>query len=390
MPLLLVLSAASFVSAFTIQLLNPLMPAIARDFGMPVEQAAMLASAFAITYALAQPLLGPIGDALGKALVIKVCLGMLGLSLLVGAVAQTFEQLFVARMLSGVAGGGIIPVAFAMIGDRFAVAERQVALARLVMAAQIAILLGAMVGGLVAAQMSWRYMFFVPAVLTAIAFILALRSLTPRADAQRLPISLARSKAGYLEAVSGPFARITLGGVFFGGMALWGLLPFIAGRLEQRGLAGLSESGLVIGCLSLGGLVFTIFVKQLLVRLGRGGLVRTGGMLATTGLAVVAFSPHWLVEAAAFFCVGLGYFMVHNSLQALATELAPTARGSGVALFACVLFTGQALGPLVYRAMFAAFGQNVPVLIGAAVLLIVALIVSRKLYAADRVAVPTA
>jgi hypothetical protein len=43
--------------------------------------------------------------------------------------------------------------------------------------------------------------------------------------------------------------------------------------------------------------------------------------------------------------IGLSYYMLHNCLQTEATELAPTARGSAVALFACGFFLGQALGP---------------------------------------------
>jgi predicted MFS family arabinose efflux permease len=42
--------------------------------------------------------------------------------------------------------------------------------------------------------------------------------------------------------------------------------------------------------------------------------------------------------------LGLGYYMLHNTLQTRATEMAPEARGSAVSAFAFCLFLGQTLG----------------------------------------------
>lgn len=383
MPILVVLSIAAFVSAFSIRMIDPLVPAIARDFGIGVETAAMLASAFTFTYALSQPALGPLGDATGKARIIKICLALLTLSLLAGAMATSFNMLFAARMLGGAAGGGIIPVSFAIIGDRFNGPDRQVALARLVMSSQIAILFGSAVGGIVATSFGWRHMFIWPAFATGAAFLLTLIALPARKNVVREPMSLARSKAGYVESLSGPFAFVCLTGVFLEGIAMSGMTPFLAARLEQRGLGGLREAGIVIAAMALGGITFTLVVRQLLARLGRGGLVRAGGILVTASLAVVAYSPSWIAEGVALFATGFGFFMIHNSLQALGTELAPNARGSGVAMFAFIFFLGQAFGPVVYRALFATLGPSLPILLGAATLLAVALVVAAKLDATD-------
>jgi predicted MFS family arabinose efflux permease len=384
MPLLLVLSISAFVSAFAIRMIDPLVPAIAREFGISLGAAAMLASAYTFPYALSQPVFGVIGDATGKARVIKICLAGLAASQLLGAYATSYEAVFVSRMLAGIAGGGIIPVSFAIIGDRFSIADRQVALARLVMSSQIAILLGSVVGGIVATSVGWRHMFLWPALITAVAFVLTMLALPARKGVVREPMSIARSKAGYMEALSGPFALVCLIGVFLEGVAMSGLTPFLAGRLEQRGLGGLREAGIIIAAMSLGGIAFTLLVKTLLARLGRGGLVRIGGFLVAVSLVAVAYSPSWIAEAVALFATGFGFFMIHNSLQALGTELAPNARGSGVAMFAFIFFLGQAFGPVVYSLLFAKLGVSLPIVIGAVTLLAVALTVAAKLDAADR------
>ena len=51
--------------------------------------------------------------------------------------------------------------------------------------------------------------------------------------------------------------------------------------------------------------------------------------------------PTWWLGALAMFVAGVSFYMLHNSMQTEATELAPSARGSAVALFACGFFIGQ-------------------------------------------------
>ena len=105
---------------------------IARDLATPVETVALLAAAFALPYAFIQPILGPIGDALGKERVMKVCLALLALALVGSALAPDIDDaLFALRIVAGAAAGGVIPLALALIGDRVEMAQRQVAISRL-------------------------------------------------------------------------------------------------------------------------------------------------------------------------------------------------------------------------------------------------------------------
>jgi predicted MFS family arabinose efflux permease len=54
--------------------------------------------------------------------------------------------------------------------------------------------------------------------------------------------------------------------------------------------------------------------------------------------------PAWQISSLANVLLGFGFFLVHNTLQANATQMAPDARGSAVSLFAFFLFMGQASG----------------------------------------------
>ena len=61
---------------------------------------------------------------------------------------------------------------------------------------------------------------------------------------------------------------------------------------------------------------------------------------------VVAFTPYWVLALPACLIGGFGFFMLHNTLQANAAQMAPTARGTAVSLFAASLFLGQSVGVL--------------------------------------------
>ena len=373
MPLLLVLCTAAFVSAFSIRILDPLVPSIARDLGVAIGAAAMLAPAYTFPYALSQPVLGGLGDRFGKERIIKICTAILTLALIAAVFAPSYVLLFAARCLAGVGGGGMIPIAFAIIGDRFPVAERQVALARMVMASQVAILLSASLSGLIAARFDWRLVFAMAAVVAGVSFVLLMRGLPAAPAPAPSPLGPASMKAQYRAVLSSPMARYVLPGALVEGMTLFGLLPFVAYRLEVRQLGGMEEAGLVLAAMSIGGIAFTALVGPLLRWLGRAGLIRAGGLIAFLGLLALANCQSWQQEAACFAALGFGFFMIHNSMQLLATELAPDARASSVAMFAFSFFLGQAVGPLVYHAGFEALGLQAPLIVAGGLLLGLAL-----------------
>jgi predicted MFS family arabinose efflux permease len=124
MRLLLILATSCFVSSMSMRIIDPVVPDISRDLGVDPASVAMLASLYAFPYALAQPLLGAFGDAFGKARIIKIALAVLALCLAASAVAPTLGMLALARLVGGAAAGGIIPLAFAIVGDRFPMVDR--------------------------------------------------------------------------------------------------------------------------------------------------------------------------------------------------------------------------------------------------------------------------
>jgi MFS family permease len=82
-----ILAVSGFASTFSGRAVEPMVGVIARDLSTPVETIALLAAAFTLPYAFIQPILGPIGDAVGKERVMKMCLLVLLLALLGSVVA---------------------------------------------------------------------------------------------------------------------------------------------------------------------------------------------------------------------------------------------------------------------------------------------------------------
>ena len=78
---------------------------------------------------------------------------------------------------------------------------------------------------------------------------------------------------------------------------------------------------------------------------------------------------------------GLSSYMLHNSRQTEATEIAPSARGSAVALFACGFFVGQGLGPPLFGALVDAAGFPATLFATAAGLVLLGQVVVRRIIA---------
>jgi MFS transporter, DHA1 family, inner membrane transport protein len=347
-PIALVLAIVGFASAVSLRNTDPLLPLIAADFGIAVTQAALLATAFTLPYAVMQLVLGPVGDAVGKALLIRICVAVLAVALVLSAIAPDYPLLMAARAMAGGFAGGLIPVAMALIGDRVPFARRQLAISRLLFATLSGQLAGSASAGLLADLVGWRGVFALSAAITAAAALLAFLQLRPSGQ-PRKPVSLAGALAGYRQVMRNPRSRLLYPLVMVEGAIAFGSFPFVVVLLELHGSGGVAEAGIVIAGFAVGGLVYTGLVGWLLRVAGQRRMMTLGGLIGGASLAGAALPVAWPVTALLFFGLGLGFFMVHNSFQTEASELAPGARASAFALFASLYFLGQGIGVIVVR-----------------------------------------
>jgi predicted MFS family arabinose efflux permease len=371
-PVFLVFAACAFASGFALRLADPIVLPVATHFAITPTVAALLNSAYALPYALAQPFLGPIGDRFGKPRCIQVCVAGLAVMLLLGAFAPTFALLMATRIGAGIFAGGLIPLVLAGLGDTYDMSERQVMIGRMLFAIISGQMLGSVVSGFANDAFGWHSALVIGAGVGAAAAAVAWLGMPAGASAA------ARRDGGsfsvlYARVLANPKAPWLIGGVAVEGMFFYGLFPYMSELLLPTlgGRGSISATtGLVLGAFGVGGLLYALGVRVFLRVFGVRRMCLVGSGAAAVCYAALAIAPSWWLAALAMFVAGISFYMLHNSMQTEATELAPSARGSAVALFACGFFIGQGLGPLVFGGLLHGVGPR-PALVAVAAVIVV-------------------
>ncbi|WP_426955349.1 MFS transporter [Muricoccus radiodurans] len=383
-----------FATSLAGRSLDPILPEVAAHYAAALETVALLASAFALPYAFIQPVLGPVGDALGKRRIIATGTALTGLALLASAFAPTLGLLFVLRAVAGMTAGGIYPLIIATFGDRVPVASRQVALSRVLAWSTAGQIAGGVASGLVAEILDWRTIIAVGALPVLLAAVILWLDLRREPDRPPGRLDVAAAIRRYREILSIPAARHLFLSVGTEGVVIYGTFPFVAGLVAAWGLGGAAQAGIAIAAFGAAGIAYGLLSGGLLRTLGIIRMVQLAGVLGAAGFGLMA-ATGWLAGQGkavplgvtpmvlGFFILGLGYFMTHNSLQTRVTEVYPKARGSAVALHAFSFFVGQSVGPLLFGTLLGGLGAVAALALLGAAMLVFGLVLSRVLGAAS-------
>jgi predicted MFS family arabinose efflux permease len=365
-PLSWVFGACAFASGFALRTVDPLILPIAQHFDVTPATAALLTSAYALPYAFAQPLLGPLGDRFGKVRCIQACVVVLALALVIGAAAPSFQWLLGSRLLAGAFAGGLIPLVLAGMGDAYDLQQRQVMVGRLLVAIISGQMLGSACAGVVSSAFGWRAALSLAA---AVAVLAASSSWLARPHDQRprAPPAAASFGALYAHVFDNRKAFWLYGAVIAEGTLVFAPFPYIGqlliGHAGSAVDAAPAQSGLVLAAFGVGGIAYGLAVRRIVAALGVRRMCAIGSAALALAYASIVAWPVWWLWALVMAVCGMGYYMLHNCLQIEATELAPSARGSAVALFACGFFAGQALGPPLFGAMVSGIGFTTALLV---------------------------
>ena len=384
-PALNIIALATFAASLSARALDPVLPHVAEDFGVSIATAAGFAAVFAFTFAIIQPVLGATADMFGKARLMIVCLVLLGLANILGAMATSFPLLFASRILAGIGSGGVFPIALSLTSDLVGPEKRQLAIGRTLMGSMSGNLLGASFSGLIGDFMGWRGVLAILGALVVLAAIAVAAGFRGK-DLQHPPrTNLAALRHGYGTIFTNPNARICYAAVFIEGCCVLGLFPFIAAFLFELGETSLSIAGIVIAGFAVGGLFYTLTVSRLLPRIGVKGLMLSGASLVALQLVAVAMGPQWKVQALSLLFMGWGFYMIHGCLQVFASELSVEARATALSLHSFFFFMGQTLGPIAYGFGIQHAGK-VPTLLTAAAIMVALGIVCARLLRQTRAA----
>jgi len=378
-PALNIITLATFAASLSVRALDPVLPHVAEDFGVSIATAASFAAVFAFTFAIIQPAIGAAADLFGKARLMTICLVLLGVANILGALSTSFPMLFVTRILAGIGSGGVFPVALSLTSDLVGPDKRQLAIGRTLAGSMTGNLLGATASGLIGDLLGWRGVLAVLGGLVIIVAVAVAAGFRGAALSHPPRTSLKALRHGYRTIFTNPNARICYSAVFIEGCCVLGLFPFVASFLFELGETSLSIAGIVIAGFAIGGLFYTMTVSRMLPWLGVRGMMIAGATLVGIQLVAVAFGLHWKAQMAGLLVMGLGFYMIHGCLQVFASELSVEARATALSLHSFFFFMGQTVGPIAYGFGLQHAGKTPTLVAAAAVMIAVGFVCARFL-----------
>lgn len=285
--------------------------------------AALLVTAYSISYGVFQLIYGQLAGRIGKVRTIVLSLCPFALGTIGCAAVDSFSSLMPLRVVTGMFAAGVIPTSLVEIGDRFPFVQPPRAIAFFLSLATSGQALGIVIGGIVAQFLSYRYLLARYKVLLRLRFVWLIYALV-----------------------------LCEGLVFFGEFTLLGIY----------GVKQLHLSYFVIGLLtatySLGAFVGSRTIARAISRVGTGRMPILGA-----GIMTLSFGVIWAWQTVAglaigFVVFGFGFSYCHATLQTHATDLLPTGRATAMSLFAFSLFIGGGIGPMLTGYIYDAMGMR--------------------------------
>lgn len=330
-----------FVVASDLFVVSPLLPAIAQHYAVAPATAALMVPSFALTYALAAPWLGALGDRVGRRRLIVFGLAAFAAGNALTGLLLPLAWLLAARALTGLAAAAITPSIYAIIGDVAPQDRRGTWLAIVGSGGLIALWAGAPLGTLLAQVSGW------PSV-----FLLLASCSVPLAVLNRLAWPPARAATGQAP-VHGGFAgtaailsQVSVTAIW--SVALYGFYIYLGTELRLQdhvSATGVAEALLLYG---IGATVGSLYGGRLADRLGawrtiRASLGALAGLLIAAGLAfrsealLFVLLPLWALVGYAFF----------PAIQARLAQTFPARRGLALAFNNTALYAGISAGSLI-------------------------------------------
>ena len=339
---ILLLALASMTSGIALRVIEPMLPQLAKDFGSSISAASTAITAYAVAYAVGQLVYGPLGDRYGKLRVVTLSLFGAAAGSLGCASAADLGSLTTMRFITALFASAPVTLGMAYIGDQVPVEKRQSVIARFVAGTIIGQALGPLVGGLCTDLLGWRQTFlFLATVFAVVPTLLLLRTRSQWAASGSIgdkPYTV------HLRLLALPRVRYVMSAAFANTFFFFGAYSFIGAFLKLKFDLSLTLIGIILAGVGAGSLLYTFFVSRLLAALGQRGLVAWGGLICCGCYALIVVTPFWSVALPCTVVLGFSFYMLQNTLQAKATEMAPQARGAGVSLYASAWSLGQAAG----------------------------------------------
>ncbi|HEV2330914.1 MAG TPA: DHA2 family efflux MFS transporter permease subunit [Verrucomicrobiae bacterium] len=152
---------ATFMEVLDTSIANIALPHIAGSMSATPDEATWVLTSYLVSNAIILPMTGWLSNYFGRKRLLIMCIGIFTATSALCGAAPTLTTLIIARILQGVGGGAMVPIAQAVLLESFPPQKRGVAMAAFAQGVVVAPILGPTLGGWITDNFSWRWIFYV-------------------------------------------------------------------------------------------------------------------------------------------------------------------------------------------------------------------------------------
>ncbi len=166
---------AAFMEVLDTSIANVALPHIAGDLGASVDESTWVLTSYLVANAIVLPLGGWASSVIGRKNFFMLCITIFTVSSFLCGLAWTLPLLLLFRVFQGAGGGGLQPMAQAIMADSFDPRQRGLAFSLYGLVAVLAPSIGPTVGGWITDNYSWHWIFYINIPVGILAFVLTNR-----------------------------------------------------------------------------------------------------------------------------------------------------------------------------------------------------------------------
>ena len=379
---------ATAVAAFALlqSLVTPVLPTLEASLHTSQNTVTWVLTAYLLSASICTPIMGRLGDMLGKERMLVASLAALGLGALLAALAPSIGVMIAARVIQGI-GGGVLPLAFGIIRDEFPEEKVSGAIGFIAALTAVGAGLGIVLAGPIVSVLDYHWLFWIPMVIVTGAAIAAhlVIPASPVRSPGRLSLSGAALLSGWLIALLVAISQAPAWGwlsakviglvlvaavlavawviaesrsaqplvdmqmmrlpavwttnlvAFLFGIGLYATFAFLPAFLQTPTQAGygfgvnVTHSGLILLPSSIAMFAFGALSGRLSARFGAKTVLIVGAALSTVTFSLLAFAHARIWEILlAMVIQGIGFGMAFAAMSTLVVTAVP-AHQTGVA-----------------------------------------------------------
>jgi DHA2 family multidrug resistance protein len=170
-----VVAMAAFMEVLDTSIANVALPHLAGDLGASNDESTWVLTSYLVSNAIVLPMSGWLATAFGRKRFFMLCILLFTVASLLCGIAPSLGMLILFRVIQGAGGGGLQPLAQAILADTFPPEKRGLAFALYGITAILAPTIGPTLGGWLTDNYSWRWIFYINLPVGILALFLVRR-----------------------------------------------------------------------------------------------------------------------------------------------------------------------------------------------------------------------